>query len=256
MKNFISATMREPDIFSVREIYIKAWESLKRHSIKAAFVGLVLIGLYFSQFIVASVLFAVSAPVMVVTGVSVGIFLLQIYFSAVGINLLIHVGRDKDFLMSRLFQIKPRTLLSYAVVVLCLTVMTLVGFLLFIIPGIYVAFIYFFACFLVIDKNLGPLAALKASKKLFKSHLFNLFQYASVSFGFLYLLIMPVYFLLFARALVGLVAYQFVDSAILNIVLSIPIIILACVSCIVYLVFVFMVWFGAGHIYHKIASRN
>jgi len=256
MKNFISTTLREPDIFSVREIYINAWGSLKKHLIKAAFVGLVLTALYFSQFIVASVLFAVSTPVMVVAGVSFGIFLFQIYFSAVGINLFIHAGRDKDFLMSRLFKIKPRTLLFYAVVVLCLTVMTLVGFLFFIIPGIYVAFIYFFSCFLVIDKNLSPLAALKASKKLFKPHLFNLFQYASVSFGFLYLLIMPVYFLLFVRALVGLVSYQFVDSVILNIVLSIPVIVVACVSCIAYFVFVFMVWFGAGHIYHKIASRN
>jgi uncharacterized membrane protein len=46
------------------------------------------------------------------------------------------------------------------------TVVVIVGFIFLIVPGIYLAFKYTFVPYLIVDKNLGPIEAMKASSKM------------------------------------------------------------------------------------------
>ena len=67
---------------------------------------------------------------------------------------------------------------------------------------------------------------------------------------------MPVYALLVVRMLGSVILSQFINTTIFDAVLLIPALILMCASIVVYVGLVLVFWFGMGHIYHKIASRN
>jgi uncharacterized membrane protein len=49
------------------------------------------------------------------------------------------------------------------------------GFILLIIPGIFFALRLQFTCYLIVDKNLGPVEAVKTSWKITKGNAWNLF---------------------------------------------------------------------------------
>ncbi len=57
-------------------------------------------------------------------------------------------------------------------------VIIVVGFILLVIPGIIACLMLTFTQFLVVDKSLGPVEALKESYRLTKGHLFQLFLFA------------------------------------------------------------------------------
>lgn len=72
-----------------------------------------------------------------------------------------------------LFYYQP--IVNYFLVTLLTGLIVLGGFILLIIPGIFFAFRLKFAVYLVIDKNLGPVEAIKKSWKITKGNVWNLF---------------------------------------------------------------------------------
>jgi uncharacterized membrane protein len=78
-----------------------------------------------------------------------------------------------------LFSIDSRWI-SFAFLGLIKTVLILIGFLLLIVPGIYLSVRWMFAELLVIDKGLRPLEALKASSELTKGYRWKLFLFSLV----------------------------------------------------------------------------
>ncbi|MGA2968043.1 MAG: hypothetical protein ABSD69_02645 [Candidatus Levyibacteriota bacterium] len=72
-----------------------------------------------------------------------------------------------------LFYYQP--IINYFLVALLSGLIVLGGFILLIIPGIFFAFRLKFAAYLVIDKNLGPVEALKKSWKITRGNVWNLF---------------------------------------------------------------------------------
>jgi uncharacterized membrane protein len=72
-----------------------------------------------------------------------------------------------------LFYYQP--IVNYFLVALLTGLIVLGGFILLIIPGIYFALRLKFAVYLVIDKNLGPVEAIKKSWKITKGNVWNLF---------------------------------------------------------------------------------
>ena len=93
--------------------------------------------------------------------------------------LLLKHARGERVVFDDLFSIDSRWI-SFAFLGLIKTVLILIGFLLLIIPGIYLSVQWMFAELLVIDKGLRPLEALKASSELTKGYRWKLFLFSLV----------------------------------------------------------------------------
>lgn len=79
-----------------------------------------------------------------------------------------------------LFDVVDKRWIYFAFLGLVKSVLIFLGFLCFIIPGIYLSIRWMFAELLVIDKGLRPLEALKASSELTKGVRWKLLLYAGV----------------------------------------------------------------------------
>ena len=84
-----------------------------------------------------------------------------------------------------LFYYKP--IVNYFLASILTGLITFGGFILLIIPGIYLAIRLKYAVYLVVDKNLGPVEAIKAGWKLTKGNVWNLF-FLSILLGLINLL--------------------------------------------------------------------
>jgi uncharacterized membrane protein len=71
----------------------------------------------------------------------------------------------------------------YILLYLVLTVALIVGFILFIVPGIILALITMFSLYIYIDTELTPIEALKESSRITKGHLWQLFLFSLTLIG-------------------------------------------------------------------------
>ncbi len=95
------------------------------------------------------------------------------------IALLLSHFRGNTIKFDDIFSIDSRWI-SFAFLALIKTLFILLGFMFFIIPGIYLAVRWMFAEMLVIDKNMRPMEALKASSVMTKGHGGKLFLFMIV----------------------------------------------------------------------------
>lgn len=93
--------------------------------------------------------------------------LLQFIISMGVIKGFLQVIRGKEVNMETFTSMFP-LIIKYLVAQIILSVIIFVGLIFFIVPGIYFAIKYMFAPYLVIDKEMGPIEAMKASAKLTK----------------------------------------------------------------------------------------
>jgi uncharacterized membrane protein len=75
-----------------------------------------------------------------------------------------------------LYQQYPK-FISYLVASILYGLIVLAGLILLIIPGIYLAIKFQYYTYLIIDKNLGPVEALKESSRLTQGNIWNLFLF-------------------------------------------------------------------------------
>jgi uncharacterized membrane protein len=68
-----------------------------------------------------------------------------------------------------------KPIVNYFLASIAQGLIVLVGFILLIIPGIFFAIRLQYTCYLVIDKNLGPIEAIKTSWRITKQNAWNLF---------------------------------------------------------------------------------
>lgn len=130
--------------------------------------------------VAAVVLLAGSAPSFLISknlfwGTNVVTWLLG---SAIGIGLIkivLKIYEKKAAAVIDFFDLTWEQFLDYLLVSLLLFLITLGGLLLLIVPGVIFALKYQFAPFLVIDKKLSPLAAIKKSGSITKGFLWPLF---------------------------------------------------------------------------------
>lgn len=100
-----------------------------------------------------------------------------------------------------LFSIDSRWI-SFAFLAVIKGGLILLGFVCFIIPGIYLAVRWMFAEYYVLDKGMRPLEALKASSELTKGYRWKLFLFGLVS---LLLILLGVFFLIVGAIVAALV---------------------------------------------------
>ena len=109
-----------------------------------------------------------SMPVLsLITNLTGVFFSLLFGVGLIKIYLKICEGKQPE-LRDLLFGITPGLMLRYLFAVLLYTLIFIGGFILFIIPGIIWLMQFQFCTYLVIDKGLGPVAALKKSSRITK----------------------------------------------------------------------------------------
>lgn len=74
----------------------------------------------------------------------------------------------------------PRPFWNYFFVQLIVGITVFLGFLLLIVPGIFAALVFFFVLYLVIDKGLGPIEAMKESARITKGNRMQLLLLALI----------------------------------------------------------------------------
>jgi uncharacterized membrane protein len=79
---------------------------------------------------------------------------------------ILNLCRGEKVDLKAFINVKPITILNYIIVSLITSVAISIGLLLFVIPGIILTLIFVFAPILVIDRNMGPIEAIKESVKL------------------------------------------------------------------------------------------
>ncbi|AUM12177.1 DUF2189 domain-containing protein [Ketobacter alkanivorans] len=72
-------------------------------------------------------------------------------------------------------------------------IMIFIGFLLFIIPGIYLSIAYVMAIPLIVDKDMGPWEALEASRKAITKHWFSMFVFLIVLSLIMFVSMLPLF---------------------------------------------------------------
>lgn len=70
----------------------------------------------------------------------------------------------------------PKVFLPYVAVKIITTIAVLVGLILLIIPGIFVALTFLFATYVVVDMGKGPIESLKESANMTRGHKWELFM--------------------------------------------------------------------------------
>lgn len=97
------------------------------------------------------------------------------------IALLIKHYRGEHVVFDDMFSLDRRWI-SFAFLAIIKTFLVLLGFALFIIPGIYLSIRWMFADMLVIDQDMRPIEALRASSKMTKDVKLKLFLFGIVVF--------------------------------------------------------------------------
>ncbi|MEN9561657.1 MAG: hypothetical protein RIQ56_930 [Candidatus Parcubacteria bacterium] len=77
----------------------------------------------------------------------------------------------------------PQQFLNYLIMTLLVFVCVGIGFILLIVPGVIIALMLMFAPYLVIDRGLAPLDAMKESKRITDGHKMTLALFALALFG-------------------------------------------------------------------------
>jgi uncharacterized membrane protein len=105
-----------------------------------------------------------------------------LYFVLFVINLVIGIGLTKialEFIdgkkpkFSDLLSYKPA--IKYFVASLIQGIITVIGFILLIIPGVIFSLRLYYSCYLIVDKDLSPVEAVKTSWKITRGNTWNLF---------------------------------------------------------------------------------
>lgn len=77
----------------------------------------------------------------------------------------------------------PQRFVNYALASVATGVLVLLGTLLLIVPGVILSLMFFAALYLVMDRGLGPIAAMKESARITKGHKWQLFLLMLASAG-------------------------------------------------------------------------
>ena len=165
------------DKFSIQEALKYGWETFKANV--PFFIGfMVVLGLItvVPDYIAEKVLDPKSVG-LIVTKIVLRLIGLVLGMVSTRISLDIHDSGQAD--LSRVAGILPQ-IPSYIVGKLIYGLAVLVGLVLLIIPGIIVAYMFLYVGYLIIDRGLGPIAAMSESRVLTDGYKMDLFLFSLV----------------------------------------------------------------------------
>lgn len=166
-----NAEINQNKTFSISKIFNRSWETYKKNfgfliALSFAYVGILIVtsvlGTIFEKNEVTNLLLQL---IFVIVDIILSIGLIQIFLK---------ISRGNKASVKELFGGR-KYLLNYFLGWLLYSIICLVGFILFIIPGIIWGIKYSLYPYLVIDKEMGPVEALKESGKITYGYKWNLF---------------------------------------------------------------------------------
>ena len=174
----------EGKTFSIGQALSVGWQEYKKnvwHWIGWTVVGFVVVGIVGSLFGSHDLRSSSS------DGFSLGFYsggplswLAQIWFGFTFSRLALMTTEGHKPSFDELFKGWPKFLNYFAASIL-VGIMTFIGLILLIIPGLWVAMTYGQSPYLTLDKKIGPIEAIKMSAKITKGHRWNLFGLGIVS---------------------------------------------------------------------------
>jgi uncharacterized membrane protein len=81
----------------------------------------------------------------------------------------------------------PHQYVNYLLAYLLIAISAIVGIILLIVPGIIIGIMFGFSCYLVVDRGLGPIEAIKESMRITKGHRWDLFVFVLACLGIMIL---------------------------------------------------------------------
>ncbi len=172
--------------FSISAVLNEAWEKVSGTKLTFFLAALIYIGVFIGlsivfQIIIGVIISTLSPGVAVVIGlIQQIIFSLIILPIAAGLFML-GIRRAADA------SIQPGSILGYFskmlplfFTTLLMSIMIFIGFLLLILPGIYLTIAYYMAVPLVVEKGLGPWEALETSRKVITKRWFTMLFFGIV----------------------------------------------------------------------------
>lgn len=163
---------------AVGELLRFGWEAFKKRP--WFFIGVVLLIVIISGILSGFSPDPVRTPSDFVLALIVVILNVFIEMGLVAFALKAHADVDKAELKDLWH---PQRFWQYAAVKILTGIIVVVGLVLLIVPGIIAALALLFATYLVIDKNLGPIDAIKESVRITKGHRWQLFLLALALVG-------------------------------------------------------------------------
>lgn len=163
---------------AVGELLRFGWEAFKKRP--WFFIGAVLLIVIISGILSGLAPDPVQTPSDFVIALAVVILNVFIEMGLVAFALKAHADIEKVTLKDLWH---PQRFWQYAVVKILTGIIVVIGLILLIVPGIIAALALIFATYLVIDKNLGPIEAIKESVRITKGHRWQLFLLALALIG-------------------------------------------------------------------------
>ncbi len=154
--------------FSKREAFAVAWQTFKERPL--FIIGLFVITMVVSSSMSSLANHSTGGILMILNLID---FAVQILLGMGMTLILIRVYDNVDTGYRDFFEPIP-AFVSYIVATILTTIIISLGFLLLVIPGIVASIALMFVPYLIIDRNMGPIEAIKESVNLSKGHMWNL----------------------------------------------------------------------------------
>lgn len=148
-----------------------------------------------------------SRLLWVLFGVISGLIQMVVTLGFIRISLRLAAGEQGQF--GDLFECYP-LIIKYFVSSIIYGVMVTIGTILLIVPGIILAIKYQFYAYLLVDRKLGPIEAIKKSGAITKDTKWNLFLFSLIGFGVMLLGFLCLLVGLFVAIPVVMIATAFV----------------------------------------------
>lgn len=169
--------------FSIRESLSVGWNILKKRPLFVVFVPLFvwLVATILST-IISEILFVLSPElfgtildliISIAIGTVQGIAVIMLYLKLYDDTETATIGDAWQ----------PQLFWPFLGASLLIGIMVFIGLLIFVIPGIIVAMVFYFTTYIVVDKNLGPINALKESARITEGHRWRLFLFSLAVVG-------------------------------------------------------------------------
>lgn len=189
--------------FVISESIKKAWEVFKKDWIIVLAVQLLPIAV---AIVYTMILETIDQESVVGIIFNVAYIALQFIVSMGVIKAYLNITRGKKVTMETFTSQAPKILNFFAAQILMMLIV-LGGFILLIIPGFYFSLKYMFTPYLVIDKNMGPIEALKASGKITHGIKWDLIGFMAATVVLMYAGILALVVGLVVTVPVGTLAY-------------------------------------------------
>lgn len=237
---FLMEVVHKP-MFTVSEALNKGWELTKKHWQR--FLLLIIVGVVFYGAIslVGSALFSQSSGGQFI--MQVVSWILSAIVSIVLTRFLLNAYDGKSTAFDVLLKLEGKMVLSMVLFFIIYTIAITIGLILLIVPGIIVAIGWYFASYLIVDKKMDLMPAIRGSWEMTKGNRGRIFWFSLA-------IALPA--IILSLAIVGSIVGAVMGTSSLTVAALVGVVLLIVVGVLTEMV----ANFGLTHIYRKLEPKS